>query len=70
MTLLNEIENIFKENQDRITLSLVMELVDDILDSTLEFMAKSEAEAAILKEQVRNKLQVQIKQNLERKRAN
>lgn len=68
MSLIEEIQNIFKENQDRITLTVIMELVDDILDSVMEVMAKSEAEAAITKEQVRNKIKVQIKQNLGEKR--
>lgn len=68
MGLIEEIEEVFKENQDRITLALIMELVDDVIESCVSLVAKSTAEHEILKVQIRNKMEVQIKQNLERKR--
>lgn len=68
MKLFEEIESIFAENHDRMSLALIMELADDIIESTVSLVARSDEDFKQLTEKVTNKIRLEIKQNLERKR--
>lgn len=68
MKLIEEIQNIFDENLDRLTIAVIYELADDIIESTVSLVARSEDEFKQLKEKVSNKIKLEIKQNLDRKR--
>lgn len=68
MKLFDEIEKIFEENHERLSLALIMELADDIIESVVSLVARSEEDFNKLKEQVSNKIKLEIKQNIDRKR--
>lgn len=68
MKLFDEIEKIFEENQDRLSMALIMELADDIIESVVSLVARSDEDFKQLKEKVSNKIKLEIKQNIDRKR--
>lgn len=68
MKLFDEIEKIFDENQERLSIALIMELADDIIDSVVSLVARSEEDFNQLKDKVSNKIKLEIKQNIDRKR--
>jgi len=78
MSLDEEIRQIFKENQERMTIAAVMEVVDQLSDMICEFFAEEldihyedvEEKLIIARRKIREHLEELEKQRLEKRRSN
>lgn len=63
MKLFEEIELIFAENQKRISLALIMEVAEDIIDFVCKEVATSEENYNDLKTRLMTRIENQVKTN-------
>ncbi len=78
MSLDEEIRQIFKENQERMTIAAFMEIVDELSDMICEIFAEEldihyadvEAKLIVARKKIREHIENLEKQRLEKRRSN